>query len=51
MRSVLTVSVSKEILNKIKKMTKDGGFSSVSEFCRFAIRSYLEKLKKERKYD
>ena len=48
MRIIMSVSVSKEMLKNIKKMAKEGGYSSVSEFCRYVIRCYLEKLEKDK---
>jgi len=44
----MTVSISKEMLNNIKKMTKEGGYSSVSEFCRYVIRFYMDKKLREK---
>jgi Arc/MetJ-type ribon-helix-helix transcriptional regulator len=43
MRKVMTVSLSPKMLKNIKKMTKEGGYSSVSEFCRHIIRCFVDK--------
>ncbi|MBP9748326.1 MAG: ribbon-helix-helix protein, CopG family [Candidatus Pacebacteria bacterium] len=48
MRTVMSVSVSKEMLKSIKKIAKEGSYSSVSEFCRYVIRCYIEQLKKDK---
>lgn len=40
MREILNISLSKEMVKGIKRDVKDGGFSSVSEFVRAAVREY-----------
>jgi len=42
MRTTFNISISKELKEKIQKMTKEGGFISVSEFIRATVRFYLE---------
>jgi Arc/MetJ-type ribon-helix-helix transcriptional regulator len=44
MRQILNISLPKEMADDIRNDVKDGGFSSVSEFIRAAVRIYLREL-------
>ncbi len=45
MRSVLNISLPKEMAQEIRREVKSGKFSSVSEFMRAAVRAYrVERL-------
>jgi len=48
MRKIVSISLSQKMLNDIKKKTKAGGYSSVSEFFRYVIRFYIDKKKEEK---
>lgn len=42
MRSIINISLPKELVNQIDKMIKKGGYSTKSEFVRDLIRQRLE---------
>ncbi|MFA6158647.1 MAG: ribbon-helix-helix domain-containing protein [Candidatus Paceibacterota bacterium] len=44
MRKILNISLPEELAEEIRREVKDGGFASVSEFIRAALRVYREEI-------
>lgn len=48
MRKILNISLPEELAEEIRKEVKNGGFASISEFVRVALRVYREEASMRR---